>query len=161
MGRPPSDFDVEADVIGEHPLVMIAAPDHPLARQRGISMSALAGETFIVREVGSGTRVSFEGFLASRKIDRAPPSVEMNSNETIKQAVMAGLGIAFISAHTVAVEVKAGRLVLLDVEGLPIRRQWYVVRRKDKRLLPAAAALWDFWVREGRRFLPDISADGT
>jgi DNA-binding transcriptional LysR family regulator len=80
--------------------------------------------------------------------------MEMSSNETIKQAVIAGLGIAFISAHTVAVELEDGRLVTLDVAGLPIVRQWFVVRRKDKVLLPPAQGMLDFLVANGEQFLP-------
>ncbi|SON55748.1 HTH-type transcriptional activator CmpR [Hartmannibacter diazotrophicus] len=156
MGRPPRDFDVEADVIGDHPLVMIAPPDHPLAGKRGITLADLGDETFLVRENGSGTRYAFEGFLSAKTDLMKYRSLEMNSNETIKQAVMAGLGIAFISGHTVSVEVQAGRLTLLDVEGLPVQRKWFLVRRTDKRLLPAANALWDFWVSEGATFLPEL-----
>ncbi len=157
MGRPPADFDVEAEPIGPHPQVIVAAPDHPRAGEGGLTVADLIDDTFIMREVGSGTRNSFEGFLLAQKIDRTPRTVEMNSNETIKQAVMAGLGIAFLSAHTVDVELKSGRLVMLDVAGLPLMRKWYVVRRTDKRLLPAASALREFWVREGARFLPDFA----
>jgi DNA-binding transcriptional LysR family regulator len=84
--------------------------------------------------------------------------MEMSSNETIKQAVIAGLGIAFISAHTVATELEDGRLVALDVAGLPVVRQWFVVRRQDKVLLPPAQAMLDFLGAEGARFLPSIPA---
>jgi LysR family transcriptional regulator for metE and metH len=80
--------------------------------------------------------------------------MEMSSNETIKQAVIAGLGIAFISAHTVAVELREGRMITLDVAGLPIVRQWFVVRRKDKVLLPPAQEMLDFLVVNGKQFLP-------
>jgi len=78
----------------------------------------------------------------------------MSSNETIKQAVMADLGIAFISAHTVATELDEGRLVTLDVEGLPVIRQWFVLSRKDKVLLPPAQAMMDFLSAKGAKFLP-------
>jgi DNA-binding transcriptional LysR family regulator len=84
--------------------------------------------------------------------------MEMSSNETIKQAVIAGLGIAFISAHTVASELEDGRLVALDVAGLPVVRQWFVVRRQDKVLLPPAQAMLDFLGAEGARFLPGVPA---
>jgi LysR family transcriptional regulator for metE and metH len=84
--------------------------------------------------------------------------MEMNSNETIKQAVMAGLGIAFLSAHTVAVELADGRLVSLDVAGLPIVRQWFIVKLAKRRLLPAAEALRQFLIDEGRAFLPTVEA---
>jgi LysR family transcriptional regulator for metE and metH len=86
--------------------------------------------------------------------------MEMGSNETIKQAVMAGLGIALISAHTIAAEVADGRLVVLDAEGLPMVRQWFVVKRREKRLLPAAQALWAF-LAKGSEFLPTLPENKT
>ncbi len=156
MGRPPREFEVEAQVIGEHPQVVVAPPDHPMAGRKSIKPAEIVGETFLVREDGSGTRTSFEAFLLERTQGPPPREIVMASNETIKQAVMAGLGIAFISAHTVATEVESGRLAILDVEGLPIIRHWYMVRRTDKRLLPAALALRQFWATKGGNFLPKV-----
>ena len=86
--------------------------------------------------------------------------MEMGSNETIKQAVMAGMGIALLSAHTVAAELAEGRLAALDVVGLPVVRQWFVVRSRDKRLLPAAQALWDYMVAHGAEYLPEVRLAG-
>ena len=83
--------------------------------------------------------------------------MEMGSNETIKQAVIAGLGIAFLSAHTVAAEVSEGRLVVLDIVGLPVMRRWFVVHLTRKRLLPAAIALRDYLIGEGHSFLPAVA----
>lgn len=153
MGRPPTGFQVDCEEIGEHPHVIIAAPDHPLAGDRHIAAKRLLQENLLMREPGSGTRALVMGLFEKAGLT-APEGMEMGSNETIKQAVMAGLGIALISAHTVAAELKDGRLKALDVEGLPIRRAWFVVKRRDKRLLPAAAALWEFLINEGARFLP-------
>jgi len=161
MGRPPADFEVESKAIGRHPQVMIAAPDHPLASRRAIMPAELAGETFLLREAGSGTRTSFLTFMAEQTGGTDLNEFEMGSNETIKQAVMAGLGIAFISSHTIAMEVEIGRLAILDVVGLPIIKTWYVVRRTDKRRLPAAEALHDFFQRRGGSFLPTISGKAT
>lgn len=156
MGKPPREFDVEAHEIGAHPQVIIAAPDHPLVGERHIDPARLAGDTFLVREDGSGTRTSFENFMGDRVNVDPLREIEMSSNETIKQAVIAGLGIAFISAHTVAIEVEIGKLVILDVVGLPVIRKWFVVRRTDKRLLPAAVALQAFWLKRGASFLPIV-----
>jgi len=153
MGRPPEHFEVEQVAIGDHPHVIIAAPDHPLARTSGLTISALCGETFLLREAGSGTRTLVRQLLADGGLDPAS-GMEFGSNETIKQAVMAGMGIALISAHTVAVELEDRRLGVLDVEGLPIVRQWFVVKRREKRLLPAARALWDHFAMAGGTFLP-------
>ncbi len=80
--------------------------------------------------------------------------MEFGSNETIKQAVMAGLGIAFLSAHTVALELKTRQLAALDVRGLPAMRSWFAVRRADKRFLPATQMLWDYLTTRGKDFLP-------
>lgn len=143
-------------MIGDHPQVIIAPPDHPLADREEIDPAEIVNETFLVREDGSGTRTSFEAFMVDLFQQRPPYEIEMSSNETIKQAVMAGLGIAFISAHTIATEVEIGQLKILNVKGLPIRRQWFCVRRTEKRLLPAANALRDFWLRRGTSFLPKV-----
>ncbi len=153
MGRPPVDLEVETHLIGDHPHVIIAPTAHRLARKSNIALTELAGETFLTREPGSGTRSLMEQLFGSAGI-RPTIGMEMGSNETIKQAVIAGLGIAFLSAHTVATELDERRLVILDVVGLPIVRQWFVVTRNDKVLLPPARAMLDFLKVEGPQFLP-------
>ena len=156
MGRPPHDFAVQAEPIGDHPLVIIAHSGHALAGRQGLQRTDLVEEAFLVREDGSGTRTVFEEFMAGLVVRRPRFGIDAGSNETIKQAVMAGLGIALISGHTVAAEVADGRLAMLDVEGLPVRRRWFAVRRSDKVLGPAAHALWQFIVERGSTFLPDL-----
>ena len=147
MGRPPQEFATIAETIADHPLVIIAAADHPLARRRSIAPADLAGETFLIREPGSGTRAAMERFFEAEGV--VPQATfEMTSNETIKQAVMAGMGIAFISEHTIALEQDAGQLVRLAVRGTPVLRQWFVVYRAEKQLLPVAAAFQAFLVGE-------------
>ncbi len=154
-GRPPEHLDVDRAPIGAHPHVIVARPNHPLARRRRLAASVLANETFLVREPGSGTRNLMERFFAESKV--APRiGMEMASNETIKQAVMAGLGIAFLSAHTVSAELADRRLAMLDIAGLPVVRQWFIVRLARRRLLPAAQALRQFLIDEGEKFLPPI-----
>lgn len=154
MGRPPKTVPVRASMFGDHPLVIIAPPDHPLVGAKDISKERIAQEKFLVREPGSGTRISLEIFFSDVgwKLENIGP--EMGSNETIKQAVMAGLGIAFISAHTIAAEVESGRLVVLDVEGMPIRRHWFSVSRSDRSMTPAMDAFSTFLETKGVRFLP-------
>ena len=125
------------------------------AKRRAISPQDIAGETLLMREMGSGTRLLAERFLAKHGI-KPRIGMEIGSNETIKQAVIAGLGIAFISAHTIASEIQDGRLVILDVAGLPEIRHWFVVRPASKRLMPAAGALRNFLVAEGHKFLPHV-----
>jgi LysR family transcriptional regulator, low CO2-responsive transcriptional regulator len=153
MGRPPVDIAMNTHLIGDHPHVIIAPTAHRLARKPRLKLADLARETFLMREPGSGTRGLMEQMFESAGI---VPKVgmAMSSNETIKQAVIAGLGIAFISAHTVATELDERRLVTLDVEGLPVIRQWFVLARKDKALLPPAQAMLDFLSAKGAQFLP-------
>jgi LysR family transcriptional regulator, low CO2-responsive transcriptional regulator len=154
MGRPPLDFPISSDPFGPHPQVVIAPPEHPLARRGGIDKTELTDESFIAREEGSGTRTIFDYFFAGVMVRKPHISIEIGSNETIKQAVMAGLGLALISAHTIEAEVESGRLVILDVKGLPIIRQWFIVRRADRPLRPVAQAMWDFTLAEGPKLLP-------
>ncbi len=155
-GRPPRDLPVEKRSIGPHPYVLIAPPEHRLAGVRRLARADLVGEAFLFREIGSGTRSLFDDFIGDTTIRPAPIGMELGSNETIKQAVMAGLGIALISAHTIAAEVAGGRLVCLDVEGLPIVRRWFVVNRTDRALSPAASAFREFATERGSTFLPGL-----
>ena len=157
MGRPPPEVEVDTHLIGDHPHIIVAAKGHWLARDFGLAAVDLSHETFLTREPGSGTRMLMEQLFEASEL-KPTIGMEMSSNETIKQAVIAGLGIAFISAHTVASELEDGRLVALDVAGLPVVRQWFVVRRQDKVLLPPAQAMLDFLSAEGARFLPGVPA---
>jgi LysR family transcriptional regulator for metE and metH len=153
MGRPPADIDMDVRLIGDHPHVIIAPTSHRLARKSNIALADVAGETFLMREPGSGTRGLMEQLFETARV-RPKLGMAMSSNETIKQAVIAGLGIAFISAHTVATELDERRLVTLDVVGLPVVRQWFVLSRKDKILLPPARAMLEFLGARGAQFLP-------
>ena len=157
MGRPPRHAAVNTYLVGEHPLVIVAAPDHPLARARRIPKRRIAEEPFLVREPGSGTRMSLELFFGDipGRLDNL--GVEFNSNETIKQAVMARMGVAFISAHTIAMEVELGRLAVLDVVGTPIKRQWFAVSRADRPHSPAVAPFKTFVARQGATYLPQLA----
>jgi len=152
MGRPPDDADLVAEPFADHPLVVISPPDHPLARRRQVPIEELAAETFLVREPGSGTRTAMERFFQERGI-RLQVGMEMPSNETIKQAVMAGLGLGFISLHTIALELSSRALGLVRAPGLPVVRQWNVVHRKERRLAPASGAFKAFVLQHGRGFL--------
>jgi DNA-binding transcriptional LysR family regulator len=138
MGRPPTHVDVDCEVLGDHPHVLIAKPDHPLAGLPEVQPEELAGETFLAREDGSGTRMLMSRFLDRIGDGRSFTVIEMGTNETIKQAVMAGLGIAIISAHTCFVELAEGKLAHIYMEGLPLVRQWYLMHRSDSPLTPAA-----------------------
>ncbi len=157
MGRPPWQLPVQSWLIGEHPFVIIAAAGHPLAGSAHIAKRRIAEENLLVREQGSGTRNSLELFLADipGRSDRL--GAEFESNESIKQAVMAGLGVAFISGHTIATEVELGRLAVLDVVETPVRKQWFAVNRLGRSLSPAMTAFRDFVERRGSSFLPTLA----
>lgn len=155
--RPPAGPDLTAEPFAPQPQVIVAAPDHPLARRRRLPLAALREERFIVRERGSDTRHSMDEAFAER---RFVPNIamEIRSFETIKQAVMAGMGVSFLSAHTISQELELGRLAVLDVIGLPVVRQWHVVHLARKRLPPAAAAFKQFLAHEGATVLRNLTA---
>jgi DNA-binding transcriptional LysR family regulator len=163
MGRPPQEFETVSAGFADHPHVIVAHPGHPLAGRRRIDPSDLSGEPFLIRELGSGTRVAMERFFTEHGVQPGEMT-EMTSNETIKQAVMAGMGMSFISGHTIGLELAAGRLVILPVTGTPVMRRWYVVRRAEKQMLPMAAAFLEFVRQEGPRLIveqaPIVPAKG-
>jgi DNA-binding transcriptional LysR family regulator len=134
MGRPPRQPSVTAYPIGNHPHLLIASPDNPLSKKTTASHDEILDQTIILREEGSGTRILAMRFLDRIGEGRPFRQIEMDSNETIKQAVIADLGVALISAHTVIDEMAAGRLVQIRAESLPIYRQWFVLYREELRL---------------------------
>ncbi len=151
MGQPPPELDVIAEPFMDNPLVVIAAPDHPLARRRRqITLAELVREPFVVREPASGTRIAIERFLTEGGFDRNT-RMEMRSNEAIKQAVQAGLGLGIVSLHTLELELETQRLIILDVASFPIMRQWYLVHGRAKRLSPMAHTFHDFILNEATR----------
>ncbi|MDT8283840.1 MAG: LysR family transcriptional regulator, partial [Gammaproteobacteria bacterium] len=132
MGQPPEGVDVDADAFMENPLVMIAPTGHVLTGRKNIPLSEMADEHFVVREAGSGTRSAIARFFADHNVS-FHTGIEMSSNEAIKQAVEAGLGLGIVSIHTLELELETGRLQMLDVCDFPIRRHWYIMQRKGKR----------------------------
>jgi DNA-binding transcriptional LysR family regulator len=147
MGQPPEGIDVSAESFLDNPLVVIAAPGHPLAGQKRIKFARLATETFLSREPGSGTRGAMERIFAEHNI-QPHISMEMETNEAIKQAVQAGMGLGILSLHSIELELETGRLAMLNVEHFPLLRQWFVVHRSNKRLSGAALAFKDFLLTE-------------
>ena len=152
MGRPPEDADLVTEAFADNPLVVVAAPDHPLISQQPIPLYMLQDQTFVVREKGSGTRTAMQRFFDEHNLT-ITSSMEMNENEAIKQAVQAGMGLGIVSIHTIELELETNRLVILDVEDFPIMRHWYLVHRKDKRLSPITQAFKDFVLSEGRNLI--------
>ncbi|WP_048439901.1 LysR family transcriptional regulator [Caenimonas sp. SL110] len=147
MVRPPLDQDTVNEPFAPHPYVIVAAPNHPLAGRKRIPVARLAREAFVVREKGSDTSNSmieaFGDHMAELNI-----AMEIRSTETIKQAVMAGMGVSFLSAHTIRREVQDGSLAVLNVQGFPMMLNWYVVHRKSKRLPPVAQAFKTFLLND-------------
>jgi DNA-binding transcriptional LysR family regulator len=160
MGRSPQSLDTVAEPFAENPHVIIAAPDHPLASQRDILVETVARENFIVREPGSGTRLAMQQYFDEFGL-ACNVGMEMASNETIKQAVMAGMGISFISRHTLDLELQTQRLVILDVRGTPVIRLWHVAHLVKKRLSPTAVAFKEFVLAHGRDLLRAQDASGA
>lgn len=152
MGNPPQGMNMVASSFLSNPLVVIAPPEHPLARDGRISLDRLLQERFIVRERGSGTRNAIERFLQERGLP-ITFGMEMSGNEAIKHAVMAGLGLGMVSIHALELELALGRLAVLNVEGFPILKDWYIVHREGKRLSAAAQAFKGFVLSEGRNLI--------
>ena len=152
MGRSPQALQTVAQAFAQNPHVIIAAPDHPLARERRIAVDRVAKEIFIVREPGSGTRLAMEQFFEERALT-CRVGMEMASNETIKQAVMAGMGVSFISRHTIDLEIQTQRLAVLNVSGTPVIKQWHVAHLSKTRLSPTAEAFKRFVLAQGRDLL--------
>ena len=152
MGQPPDTQDLEAESFLKNPLVIIAPAGHPLSGKKNIALKELSNETFIMREIGSGTRNSVERFLAERGV-HLTVSMEMNTNGAIKQGVEEGLGLGIVSIHTLERELEGRRLVVLDVESFPIMRQWFMVHRAGKRLSAIATQFAEFVRQEAHRFV--------
>ncbi len=156
MGTPPDGHQLTGIPFLENPLVVVAWPEHPLARQKSIRLANVADEDFIVREPDSGTRMATERYFAEHRLSLRP-RMEMNRAEAIKQAVMAELGLGIVSLHTIEMELALKRLVILNVEDFPIIRQWHIVHRDNKRFAAIPDAFKTF-VQENARELIDIAA---
>lgn len=152
MGRVPEQIPHEAEPFLPDELVLIAGRSHRLVRAKHITANRLAGEPFIFREAGSGTRLNAEEFLRQRGI-AAPVGLELGDTSAVKEAVAAGLGIALLSRHAIRMELTLGRLAVLDVQGLPLHRQWYVVHREKQRLSRAAVAFKAFLLTSAKTLL--------
>lgn len=154
MGRPPKDLATRAEPFSAHPHVFVAPVDHPLLKIGHPTVESLRPYGFILRERGSGTRAAMENFLEKARME---PRVvmEMGSNETIKQAVMAGMGISFLSLHTIGLELEHGLIAVLDVEGSPVVRAWNVVHTLSKMLSPSAEAFRYFMLEHAETYLAE------
>jgi DNA-binding transcriptional LysR family regulator len=143
MGVPPEGSDIESERLMENPLVVLAPAFHPWANRRGIPFAELADAAFVMREQGSGTRITVEREFQQRGLTLRI-KLELGSNEAIKQAVAGGLGLAILSRSTIRLDAAQAELVELDVEGFPIRRSWYVVWPRGKQLSVVARTFLEF-----------------
>jgi DNA-binding transcriptional LysR family regulator len=154
MVRPPTDLDTVQLPFAPHPYVVVAGAAHRLVSERNIARSRIVREPFVVREKGSDTWNSMADSFGATLSD-LHVAMEIRSTETIKQAVIAGMGVSFLSAHTVARELQSGSLAVLDVEGFPVMLNWYVVHRTHKRLPPVAQAFKDFLLSDGAALIAE------
>ena len=152
LGQPPDGLDLSAELFLDNPLVVIAPPGHPLVNLKRVKFDRLAEETFLSREQGSGTRSAMERVFEQHKI-QPRISMEMETNEAIKQAVQAGMGLGILSLHSIELELETGRLVMLNVENFPLLRHWFVAHRSSKRLSSAALAFKDFLLVEAKKII--------
>jgi len=156
MVRPPRELDTFNEAFAPHPYVIVARPDHPLAHKRRLPMSALLQQPWLTRERGSDTWNSMEDAFGAQ-LAKLNVAMEIRSTETIKQAVIAGLGLSFLSAHTIGRELEMKQLVVLDVGGFPLQRQWYVVHMRQKVLAPVATAFKAFLLQRGAHLIAQVT----
>ncbi len=146
MGEPPSKLDLDSRLIMENPLIVIASSQHPIVQKyksKTVPMSEVIKESFVVREEGSGTKAAIRRHFKKYGLDFIS-SYEMSSNESIKHAVVAGLGLGIVALHTIKLELEAGKLIILNVENFPLERYWHLVSRKGRKLSPAAKEFQEF-----------------
>ncbi|MCL6555131.1 MAG: LysR family transcriptional regulator [Burkholderiales bacterium] len=153
MGVPPEGLDIECEPFLENPLVVLAPASHPLTKRKRIAFADLANEPFIVRERGSGTRLTVERVFQERNVP-LKIKMELGSNEAIKQAVAGGLGLAVLSQSTLSLDPGRKEITILKVEGFPIKRYWYVVRLRGKQLSVVARTFLDFLRSHVQLLLP-------
>ncbi len=156
LSHPPESMDASCHPFLENPLVVLAPINHPLAKEKNISIKQLAGESFIMREPGSGTREAVQKLLEKYGVT-VNARLELGSNEAIKQAIAVGLGISVLSRHTVTMEGANSQITILDVEGFPIRRYWYVLYPAGKQLSVVARTFFDYLMDEGRQMAEQTS----
>jgi DNA-binding transcriptional LysR family regulator len=159
LSQPPSQVDLTVHPFLANPLVVIAPKNHPLAQEKNIPIQKLNNENFIMREPGSGTREAVQKLLEAHDVE-VRVRLELGSNEAIKQAIAAGLGISVLSQHTIISEGVTGEFAILDVEHFPIERQWYVAHLAGKQLSVVADSFLQYLMDESpamaERFLPSL-----
>ncbi|MGH1486736.1 MAG: LysR substrate-binding domain-containing protein [Cellvibrionaceae bacterium] len=152
MGRTPKRLAVDAVEFFDHPYVIVAPPSHSLVGQKNILPEELMEETFLARESGSGTRMILDHFFLNQELNLQ----EFTSNESIKQGVMAGMGLAIISSHTIHLEEKNNLLAVLDVSGMPENRTWFILHIVNKKLSSSAEVFKSFMEKEAPEHMRSI-----
>lgn len=150
VGQVPVELAVEAHPFIDNELVVVASTRHPLTQSSSISLQQLSEERFLVREVGSGTRLAVDRTFAEQNLE-IRPYMELGSSEAIKQAVMAGLGISVLSRHNLRLELAGDHIAVLDVKGFPLFYRWYAVHLKGKKLSLVTRTFLDFLLQQGSR----------
>ena len=154
MGEPPSKLDLDSRLIMENPLIVIASPEHPVVKKyksRNVPMDEVIKESFVVREEGSGIKAAIRRYFKKHRLDFIS-SYEMSSNESIKHAVVAGLGLGIVALHTVKLELEARKLIILHVENFPLVRHWHLVSRKGRKLSPAAIEFQEYILDSAEKY---------
>ena len=160
LSQLPEHLDISYHAFLENPLVVLAPIDHPLAHEKNIPLKRLVDEPFIMREPGSGTRSSVQKLFDEQGIS-VRVRLELGSNEAIKQAIIGGLGISVLSLHTLGLEGRSDKLAILDVEGFPIRRQWYAIYPAGKQLSVVAQTFFEYLLEEVKRITAGINSDAV
>ena len=156
MGQPPENMKLDTEAFMDNPLVVIASPNHPLSQlKKPATVKQLIEHGFVVRESGSGTRMAMERFFDEHNMT-IETNMEMNSNDAIKQSVETGLGLGVASIHTLEHELREKRLKIIQAEGFPLLRSWFLVKRKDKHLSPLAEKFRDYVLARASSMTPDI-----
>ena len=152
MSMPPKDMALVDEVFMPNPLVVIAPSTHALCRRRGITLDDLRSERFILRELGSGTRMAIDAFFRERQF-KPQLRLELGNNEAIKEAVAGGLGIAVVSRHALYANAPEQAVKVLKVQGFPVNSNWHVVYQAGRKLSPIARVFHDHLLRESRQLL--------
>ncbi|VAW91220.1 Transcriptional regulator, LysR family [hydrothermal vent metagenome] len=155
MGQVPVELDVEAHPFIDNELVVVASTHHPLTQYSSITLKQLSEERFLVREVGSGTRLAVDRLFEAQGL-KVQPYMELGSSEAIKQAVMAGLGISVLSRHNLRLELAGKHIAILDVQGFPLFYRWYAVHLKGKKLSLVSRTFLDFLLQQGKAMLQKV-----
>ena len=156
LSQIPEHLDITYHQFLANPLVVLAPVDHPLAKEKNIPISRLSGEPFIMREPGSGTRSSVQTLFDEHGVS-VKVRLELGSNEAIKQAIAGGLGISVLSRHTLGLDGATNQITILDVQGFPISRHWYVAYPAGKQLSVVARTFFEYLLEKAQQVAVDMS----